>query len=946
MKYCFNLFLIHLFWIAPIIAENQKDALLQANMENSLQAAWQKKEVLKSKIIERCESLENWSAGGEAKISLNNSHAKEGNNAVGFLSSVITSNGKNRYPSAYLTRVFNGENWEKYNRLSFWVYAELKNTNFIYVSAELKNNGKEKTPTVTTKKGKNYIKVDTGKWTQIFWEIPQLPRDKITSLNFVYMLYGKKFAGIGDSVRFYVDKIELQTVRPDLEEGWIPAKDKIAYSHIGYSSGGSKNAIAGEVNANEFFVIDATSDEIAFRGNIKTTTTRFGILSTMDFSDLRKEGEYKIKAGHILSQSFKISSNIWNGSIRKNLNFWHTERCGTYVPGIHENCHRDVLAQHGDKQIVVNGGWHDAGDLTQMIYGTADAVYSMFDLAEHMQTRDSVLAALLQDEAEWGLEWILKTRFGDGFRHNFGGVSKYTDGIIGTEDDFVFKAQKQPLENFLEASVLARAALFLREKNPTLAQECLSAAEAGWQCAKEDISVLNVELCGTAVLASVQLFELTGAPNYQKKAIEWADVLLKSQRQTLPNWDIPLLGFFYKTPLQKQILRYNPIGNDQAPILSLKKLCRLFPDHPKWIEWYGAIAFYAEYIKKTTELANPFRMIPHSIYNVDETHHKSVYGLQQSTLAKYTDKGLSYQPQVNNGLELGGGHFLRNFPVWHGHRGSFGIIMSQAKGLAAASHLRNDLTGLCLAEEQLQWIVGKNPFSQSAMYGEGYDFPPLYSVSAGPIVGAIACGFQTNGDSDLPNWPASTAYNYKEIWTHTANRWLMLVKEAAGDPRLKNASDLLKNKIEFIEKKSGFKTDVKLNNQQRFYAALPAGNYVIRNAEKKMEMTFLPGRDYEIDFDKNVHFTISRKQLDENTIEVQVKASGKGMAKFELRGFNLSLENAIQKVTLSEKNKTDIRWKTKIISADKPWVAVVIVNDNFELKQEINNISEKLRNEK
>jgi hypothetical protein len=71
-----------------------------------------------------------------------------------------------------------------------------------------------------------------------------------------------------------------------------------------------------------------------------------------------------------------------------------------------------------------------------------------------------------------------------------------------------------------------------------------------------------------------------------------------------------------------------------------------------------------------------------------------------------------------------------------------------------------------LAEEQAEWIVGRNPFAASTMYGEGYDWEPLYSVRSGQIVGALPVGIETREYNDAPYWPAQICWTYKEVWTH------------------------------------------------------------------------------------------------------------------------------------------------------------------------------------
>jgi len=930
-----------LVFFIPLQFVSAQTELMQANMENSLESVWKKKEIFDSKPIDNCERLENWESGGEAQISLCNTRQKEGTKSIKFSTPVVSADSSATYPSSYVGMKFNGANWESFNRISVWIYAENKNAECIYLSMFLNNNGKEKVPNKYKKKGRHFFRVETNKWNNILWEIPLLPRDEVASLSFVYVIDGKRFAGLGDRIDFYIDEIELQNVNADYEEGWQVAPGKIAFSHTGYSTGGSKSALANNLDTDDFFIIDANSGEKVLSKKIEKTPTRFGEFQLMDFSELRSAGEYKIQAGEISTRSFLISRDPWTETIWKNLNFWRSERCGQEVPGIHDNCHRDVYVEHNGKQIIINGGWHAASDLSQFIYDTGDAIFIMLDLAEKIETRNPELYSALVEEAKWGLEWMLKTRFGKGYRQKIGAISKYTDGVIGTGDDLSFEAINQPYDNFLSALAISKAALFFNEIDQTLSDKCKNAAIEDWEYATRGITELDVELCGNAIIASVNLFKLTGDSLYLSKAIEWAEIMTQSQHQTYPDWDIPLVGFFYVDPSKKQVLRYNPNGQDQAPIIALEALCQLLPDHTNWIDWYAAIALYAEYIKKSAELSNPFQMIPQSIYNVDETHTPNIYGWPQSTLANYKkheENKSQYKEQVKNGLPLGNGNYLRTFPVWYSHRGSANIQLSQAKGLSVASHLRNDIAGINLAEKQLQWVVGRNPFSQSTMYGEGYDFAPLYSVGPGPIVGSIPVGIQTNGSSDIPNWPASNCYIYKEIWTLPASRWLWLLRDVIGAARVTGIAGLSEETVEICELISGDKVNVKFDEQAEFYTELAAGQYQFKSENLNKNLTLLPGRDYEIDFNKTLNYSVSKRIVDKGEIEITVSATGKGMKKFELRGFNISIENPVRTIQMGGKRQEVIRWKVQVSSSNRPWIAVVIANDELSTMQEIHSV--------
>jgi hypothetical protein len=80
-----------------------------------------------------------------------------------------------------------------------------------------------------------------------------------------------------------------------------------------------------------------------------------------------------------------------------------------------------------------------------------------------------------------------------------------------------------------------------------------------------------------------------------------------------------------------------------------------------------------------------------------------------------------------------------------------------------------------IALAQLEWVVGKNPFNQSMMYGEGYNFATQYAAFPGDVTGGLPVGIQTKLDSDIPYWPAAVLHKYKEIWIHPSTRWLVLL---------------------------------------------------------------------------------------------------------------------------------------------------------------------------
>jgi len=256
----------------------------------------------------------------------------------------------------------------------------------------------------------------------------------------------------------------------------------------------------------------------------------------------------------------------------------------------------------------------------------------------------------------------------------------------------------------------------------------------------------------------VELWHVTGDSCYAGKAAELAKIILESQERKLSVTDMPITGFFFTSPAKKNILHYCHNGREQEPIAALTLLCEAFPNHPDWMKWYSAVVLHSQYLKTIAKYTEPYGVMPSSIYT-DKDYLQVPESRQES-----------FRQQVLNGINLGKGYYLRIFPVWMDYRGHFGTILPQAQSFTYAARLRCDPDLAKLAMRQLEWIVGRNPFSQSTMYGEGYDFPPLYTPSSGDIVGALPVGIQTRAERDIPYWPVQSTWTYKEVWVHPVSQ--------------------------------------------------------------------------------------------------------------------------------------------------------------------------------
>jgi len=960
-----------LLWIAGTLGTTALCQPMTAHFEHSASYRWLNKEVLESHLLDNMDHLEHWypftteapqlvdarvenrttdTPRSITEMTISREQSMDGSSTLRMrqptrLDVTAPKNGRG-WGTTGVRRQFDHEDWTASNRLSLWIYPDNPGFYVNWIELRIFNDGTEKLPALFGQEGENTLMLRNHEWNHVVWEIGNVARDQITDLEVSFYLSGSEpFAT--DTATFYLDRLELQKVMPDHIEGWNVWPGRISYSHSGYQPGTVKTAIANGLAATEFSLIKQETGETVLTKSIEPINTHLGSYQAMDFSEVWQSGTYILKAGNVRTNAFRISDDVWRTSIIKALNFFYMERCGMTIPGVHGICHRDWRCIHGDREIIVNGGWHDAGDLTQSFVHTSEAVYAMLSLAERLKqaNADEDLYRRLIEEATWGLNWVLKTSFRDGFRFGGMGNSRKTNGIIGDEDDLIVTARRSPMDLLSASASEALAYNVLKHENPFMANFSLEMAEEDWKYALDELSKSpsddapfafrgtfdpnNVEHdpASAGILAAMELWKATGKQAYADQAFEWAKIIFNSQQQTRPDWDIPFTGFLYTSTKKDQILHYVHRGNEQATILALKLLCDLFQEHPDWMSWYASVVLHSEYMKKIATYTSPYGVMPASIYN------------DREYLLAPESRQLPFKRQVLNGIPLGKGHYLRLFPVWMDYRGHFGVILPQAQALIYAARLRGDIESVRLAQHQAEWVIGRNPFSQSTMWGEGYDFPPLYSVMSGDMVGGLPVGIQTRGDADVPYWPVQNSWTYKEIWVRPVIRWIWLMRDLAGPARLEVRAD---SPIEMKNELTGQVTHLNTTGTNGLHkSTIPQGNYSIRYQGKEIHRTFLPAASYKLDLGQvqNLHYTISKKSADKDQCIIRVDAIGRGNHQFVIRTFNLTVDRPEKALSLKDGIRGSVEWRCKISNPDMPWVAVVVPNNDHSMRQELHGAS-------
>lgn len=293
-------------------------------------------------------------------------------------------------------------------------------------------------------------------------------------------------------------------------------KCQISINQVGYLSNQPKVALL--LNAPEYLeksrlpalhqvqLVDATSQKTVLSIN---TSNRFqdtasgDSIQKVDFTSFRKPGRYYLKFGDLQSYPFEIGQDVYKEPFKKLLRSYYLQRCGIAledpVTGIrHPPCHlADGKIAHQDKfhaagkQIASIGGWHDAGDYGKYVATTAVTVGRLLSLFEQYpnQFKDGQLTIPesgnripdLLDEVEVGLEWMLTMQRQDGavYRKLSG---KQWPSLIPPDADvqprFIYGISTRETAKF--AAAIAMAARAYKPYNAELAQKYLKSAKKAW----------------------------------------------------------------------------------------------------------------------------------------------------------------------------------------------------------------------------------------------------------------------------------------------------------------------------------------------------------------------------------------------------------------------------------------------------------------------------------
>lgn len=493
-------------------------------------------------------------------------------------------------------------------------------------------------------------------------------------------------------------------------------------NQAGYHPGTAKYCVTIP-GGTEFEVLNVETNGVVYKGKLEATGKDLGDYLVGTFTSVETPGTYYIRAGKSRSFPFKISKYVYDEPMQLIVNYFSKQRCGNSTTGFLTPCHlEDGWRKENHEYKDVSGGWHDASDLRKWVGATIYGMVGMLRMIEIIQPGWD--KGQVMDELLWGNRYFLNMQEtpgyvmahvgGDLYRH--GDSNRWTDNIMYNDDDRGIETK--PLDNAGQYTFVAVEAMMSRftKNDPGYSHKCLDAAVNCFNWCADNAKNYTTGVAGVAITAAIELYKTTGEDKYINFAYRMADMIVA--RQIPAKGGSPVSGFFKDADGSENF--YKEISRSDYVIAGLCQMVLAFPERQN-TKYIDAIKRYCDNYLLTISNNNAFGLMPYEIYG----------------------------KETPTSRRLGGGYWYKYFMHpqnpersdnwWVGINAN---ITGKGIGLAMASRILKDPKYVAVAQRQLDWVLGANPFGTSTMRGVGYEHPKFptafgnsHYLPAAPLTG-------------------------------------------------------------------------------------------------------------------------------------------------------------------------------------------------------------------
>ncbi|OGS20512.1 MAG: hypothetical protein A2252_01105 [Elusimicrobia bacterium RIFOXYA2_FULL_39_19] len=566
---------------------------------------------------------------------------------------------------------------------------------------------------------------------------------------------------VPEDMVFYLDNFRLEKVSSDSK------KIKILINHLGYLTQGNKKVVISSGNFSVFELIDIGSN-VVFTGSLNSAGTDLGSYLVGDFTNFTATGTYRIRVSTSeYSYCFPIGlvarDNYYDAVRKSAYNYFRKQRCGnTTINWRETTCHLDDAKLENRYGPYHNcaGGWHDACDLRKWMDATLYGIHGLESIKIINPSWDSNNAIL--DELKWGNLYFLNMQGPDGDMYSYldgdpdpyswADGSYWTDNIIGNDDDRVIILSTNPVRNYNFISAQANLYRIYKNTDSAYAKACLASAVRCYNFSKAQWpNLTGYSSCGYGIYAGVQLYLATGNSEYKNFAITMADNLMALQETKYIGGQTQIKGFFYTTAAKTAFMK--PVYKEPMSLIGLCALCEVFPEDSKSSQWKECIRSYVEDYLSVIANRNAFGIVPYGLYSTNPGGSRQIGSLYYR-------------------------YFMEPSLRWW--VGMSSNLLGTAVGLGKASKILGKPQYLKLAERQLDWILGNNPFNATVVTGVGYYQIPFYDShdidQSTPLIDGGVMNGIGGTSTDMP-YEGKGYWQTGEYWTPHVCYFLWSVSE-------------------------------------------------------------------------------------------------------------------------------------------------------------------------
>ena len=559
------------------------------------------------------------------------------------------------------------------------------------------------------------------------------------------------------------------------------SNSKIFLNHVGFKKNVRKSIYTVENLSDSFQVekmIDCKFEEI-FRGKLSKVQAVGGEMYSGDFTDVTDPGIYRIRVGNFNSRIFTIDEKLHDSIQRTLFNFVTQQSCGTNV-GWAGACHTGDQVKLANGEVRdLSGGFHQSSDLRKWSWGISLGMIGLLEYA--LLAKPLWNSGEIEREIRNGCDYYLKLISDEGYiidscfipvddnglelprsdeNHLMIHGKGYSDQSISWNSREFYDRPTASPAHWFTIRFLSLASRYFRDRDKSYSDKCLANATKIWKFMEKhaertynyDLPMYpplghdplpkwwvpfyensTLEIAGRAA-AGIELKLALGTPDFDTRITEDINALCRMQ---ITGTNSIADGAFWEGKDSRLANNFHYFFSTNVPT-ALCKAIQTMPNNEFLSNWKNCLALVCNQYLQTNEL-NGFRRAHGTMFTED--------AFQSGACFSFSEELLNDNPEAYFAGNVAQDKiYFKYFSFCYNlDLAAVGIVLKHA------SKIFNTLKYEHAAQNQIDWLLGGNPFDASSIEGIGYNnphrgvfgefFPPVPQIPGGVYTGITAHSF-------------------------------------------------------------------------------------------------------------------------------------------------------------------------------------------------------------